>query len=70
MRRAGAFYLLLLAAALVVGCSGGGPLEEATDASVAADADAVDAAIAASTRANIAILRSSMAYFSAEAVHD
>ena len=33
MRRAAAFALLLLAAALVAGCSGGGPLEGAVDAS-------------------------------------
>ena len=36
MRRAAAFALLLLVAALVVGCSGGGPLEEAADASAEA----------------------------------
>jgi Immunoglobulin-like domain of bacterial spore germination len=49
VRRAGAFYLLLLAAALVVGCSGGGPLEEAMDASV--DAGSRPEAVAAATPA-------------------
>jgi hypothetical protein len=49
VRRAGASYLLLLAAALVVGCSGGAPLEEAVGGS--ADAGSRPAAVAVATSA-------------------
>ena len=49
MRRAAAFALLFLAVALVVGCSGGGPLEEAMDAS--AEAGSRQKAVAVATPA-------------------
>ena len=49
MRRARASYLLLLAATLVVGCSGGAPLEEAMDES--ADAGSRPEAVAVATSA-------------------
>ncbi len=46
MRRAAAFALLFLAVALVVGCSDGGPLEEAMDASAEAGSGAEAVAVA------------------------
>jgi hypothetical protein len=49
VRRAGAIYVLLLAATLVVGCSGGGPVDEAMEAS--ADAGSRPEAVAVATSA-------------------
>ena len=68
MRRAGAFYLLLLTALLVAGCSGGGPLEEAGSAS--ADAGSRPEAVAVATPAAEDQQESTVGVASSDATED